>query len=75
MVVGAEMIFIVKTNTKLFFKETIDNLTKNFSVGSYLMLGRNPMVPGGRPLMATSYKYNGQKVISFIATYYSVSTK
>ena len=26
------------------------------------------MVPGGRPLIAIGYKYNAQKVISFIVT-------
>ena len=32
------------------------------------MLRRNPMVPGGRPLIAIGYKYNVRKVISFIVT-------
>ena len=33
------------------------------------------MVPGGRPLIAIGYKYNARKVLSFIVTDNSGSTK
>ena len=46
MDVGADMIVMVKINTKIFCKETIDNLTKDWTGESYLVLRINPMVPG-----------------------------
>ena len=48
----AELIGMVKTNTKGLCKETIEKLTKYWPGGSYLMLRSNPMVPGDRPLVA-----------------------
>ena len=66
MKVGAELISMVKANTKGFCKETIDKLTKNWPGGSYLVLRSNPMVPGDRPLSAIGYKYTAWKVLSFI---------
>ena len=68
MELGAKLIGMVKTNTKVFCKETIENLTKNCPGGSYPVLSSKPMVPGGRPLIAIGYKYNARKVISFIVT-------
>ena len=59
---------MVKTNTKLFFKDTIEGLTNNRPGGSYIVLRSNPMVPGERPVLAIGYKYNSQKVVSFFAT-------
>ena len=59
---------MVKTNTKVFCKETIEKLTKDWTEGSYLVLRIKPMVPGGRPLIAIGYKYNARKVLSFIVT-------
>ena len=66
--VGAEFIGMVKTNTKGFYKETIENLTKDWPGCYYLVLSINPMVPGDRPLIPIRYKYNVQKVIYFILT-------
>ena len=66
MEVGAELIVMVKTNTKGFCKDAIDKLTKYWPVGSYLMLRSKPMVPGDRTLIAIGYKYNAWKVLSFI---------
>ena len=57
MVIGAELIVMVKKNTKGFCKETIEKLTKDFPGGSYLMLRSKPMVPGNRPRIAIGYKY------------------
>ena len=68
MELGAELIGMVKTNTKGLCKETIEKLTKNWPGGSYLVLRSKPMVPGGRPCIAIGYKYNARKVISFIVT-------
>ena len=52
MELGAELIGMVKTNTKGFCKETNEKLTKDWPGGSYLVLRSKPMVPGGRPLIA-----------------------
>ena len=75
MELGAELIGMVKTNTKGFCKEIIEKLTKNWPGGSYLVLRSKPMVPGGRPLIAIGYKYNARKVLSFIVTDSAGSTK
>ena len=66
---GAELIGMVKTNTKGFYKDTIEKLTKDWNGGSYLVLRSKPMVPGNRPLIDIGYKYNAQKVLSFIVIY------
>ena len=68
MELGVELIGMVKTNTKGFCKDTIEKLTKDWPGGSYLVLRSKPMVPGGRPLISIGYKYNAQKVLSFIVT-------
>ena len=65
---GADMISMVKTNRKLFCKEAIENIPKEWLVISCLVLRRNPMVPGGRTLIAIGYKYNARKVLYFIVT-------
>ena len=62
------MVGMVKTNTKGFCKETIDNLTKDRTVGSYLLLRNKSMVPGDMPLFSIGYKYNMQKFLYFIVT-------
>ena len=66
MEVDADLIGMVKTNTRRFCKETIKNLTKDCPGGSYLLLMINPMVPGGRPIIAIGYKYNAWNVLYFI---------
>ena len=71
---GAELIGLVKTNTKGLCKDIIENLTKDWPGGSYLVLRRNHMVPGVRPLIDIGYKYNVQKFLSFIVTYNARST-
>ena len=65
---SAELIGIVKTNIKGFCREAIENLTKDWPGGPYLVLRSKPMVPGDRPLIAIGYKYNARKVLSFIVT-------
>ena len=51
MEVGADLIGMVKKNTKGFCKETIEKLTDDWPGGSYLVLRSKPMVPGYRPLI------------------------
>ena len=68
MEVGDESIGMVKKNTKIFCKETIEKLTKDWLGGSYLVLRSKPMVPADRPLIDIGYKYNARKVLSFIVT-------
>ena len=75
MELGAELIVMVKTNTKGFCKDTIEKLTKDWPVGSYLVLRSNPMVPRYGSIIAIIYKYNARKVLSFIVTDNSGSTK
>ena len=75
MELGAELIGMVKTNTKEFCKEKIEKLTKDWPGGSYLMLRSKPMVPGERPRISIGYKYNARKVLYFIVTYNAGSTK
>ena len=58
----------MKTNTKVFYKERIEKLTKYWPGGSYLVLRSKTMVPKDRPLISIGYKYNARKVISFIVT-------
>ena len=68
MEVGDELIGIVKTNTKGLCKDTIENLTKDWPGGPYLVLSNNLIVPVGRPIIYIGYNYNSQKVIYFIVT-------
>ena len=66
MDVGADLIGMVKIDTKGFCRYTIEKLTYYFPGGYYLMLRSNKMVPGRRPLVDIGYKYNVHKVHSFI---------
>ena len=75
MDVGADLIGMDKTNIKGFCREIIEKLTKDWPGCSYLLLRSKPMVPRGRPLIAIGYKYNGWKVLSFIVTDNTGSTK
>ena len=66
--IGVDLMGMVKTNTKGFFKATIEGSMKDWPGGSYIVLRSKPMVTGETPLLAISYKYNSGKVISFVAT-------
>ena len=68
MEIGAELIGMVKTNTKGFCKETIEKLTKDWPGGSYLVLRSKPMVPGYRLIISIGYNYNARKFLYFIVT-------
>ena len=68
MDVGANMVGIVKINTKGFCKDTIENLKKYWPRCSYLVLKRKSVVPRDRPLISIGCKYNTRKVLFFIST-------
>ena len=51
MEVGAEFIGMVKTNTKVFCKYTIENITKDWPGSSYLVFRSKPIVTGERTLI------------------------
>ena len=65
----------VKTSHKFFCLATLENLIKDWSVGSYLIVNITPIFPGGGPIMAIGYKYNYINVSGFIATEWSGSTE
>ena len=73
--VGADLIGIVKENTKVLCKYNIQKITDYWPGGSYLVLRSKPMVPRGRPLIYIGYKYNARKVIYFIVTKNSGTTQ
>ena len=54
MYIVADIIGMVKTNTKVFCKDAIKNLTNYWQGGSYLMLNRNSRVPVYRSTIAIS---------------------
>ena len=60
------MIGMVKTNTKGFCQETIDNIAKKWSGGSYLVLRSRHTIPQGTPLISIGYKHYTQNVIYLI---------
>ena len=68
MEVCADLICMVKTNTKLLFFDITENLTKYWTVVSYLLLSIKPMIPRARLLIAVHSKDNARKVLSFIVT-------
>ena len=47
---------ILKTNTKVFCKATIEGLTKDWPGGSNIVLRIKPMVTGERPLIGIGYR-------------------
>ena len=52
---GAKFIGMVKKNTKVLCKETIEKLIKYCPGVYYIVLRSKPMVTGGRPIIAISY--------------------
>ena len=69
------MIGMVKKNTKVFCKDTIDNLTKDWLGGSYLVLKRKYVVIVDRPITDIGYKYDTLKILYLISTEYTGITK
>ena len=68
MDVGEEIIGMVKTNTKGLWKDNVENMTKNWPGGSYLVLKRNIMVTGDRLIIYIGYKKNTGKVLYLVVT-------
>ena len=75
MGVDANMPVVVKTSTKIFYKDTFNNMTNYWAEGFYLSLKIKYMVPRERLLISIGCKYNYWEVISFIDTYGTGSTK
>ena len=71
MDVVTETIGMVKTNIKGFYKDTINILTRDCPVFSYLVLKIKSTVLSDRLLIYIGYKYNAPKVIFFITTEYT----
>ena len=63
--VGTDTMGMVKTNTKVFCKETIEKLANYWQGGSYLVLRSNHVVPRVRPIIAIAYKYNTEGSIFY----------
>ena len=68
MAAGVDYCGPAKTTHKGFYMATLETLITDWPVGSYLVINSTPRVPGGRPLLATGYKYNYKNVLEFIAT-------
>ena len=75
MDVGADIIGMVKINTKGFCKDITKNMKKYWTGGSYFVFRRNHMMPVDRLLTDIGYTSNYWKVLSFIATEGTGSTK
>ena len=69
------MVDMFKTNTKLFCKDAIEKLTKDWPGGSYLVLKRKYVLPRDRLIIAIGNQYNVGGVLSLIATEDTGSTK
>ena len=54
----ADIIGMVKTNTKLSCKDNIEKLKNYWPGDTYPVLNKKYMVPGNRPLISIGYKYN-----------------
>ena len=75
MDMGVDYWVPVKMSHKGFWQTTLEKLTKEWPVGSYIVMKSNPRVPGDRPLMAIWYKYYSRKVLGFISTEGAGSTE
>lgn len=73
---GHEWIGPVKTARKLFPKDEIEGIMKNWPGGSFLVLEEvYPQAGNEQPtLLAIGYKYNARKVLCFVATKNAGST-
>ena len=61
--IGFDLIGMVKTNTKGFFKATIEGLTKDWHDRSYKVFRTKNTMTGERLILAIGYKYNSRKVL------------
>ena len=62
MDVGVEIVGMVKP-IKIFFKDTIENLPKDYPGDYYLILKIKSLLPGERLLIAIGCRYNVRKVL------------
>ena len=58
---------MVKTNTKGFYKDPIDNLTKYWTGVYYIVLNRKSTMTGDRPIFDIGCKHNVRRVLYFIS--------
>jgi hypothetical protein len=70
---GHEVIAAVKSNHSRFPKAELEEKMKGYPSGSYLVL--ECTTPSGVKLLAIGYKYNGKKILLFVATKNAGSTK
>ena len=63
--IDVDLVGMVK-KIKVFCKAAIDNLTKDWPGGYYIVFSIKSMVPVERPLLAIGYKYNSRKVLFFL---------
>ena len=75
MVVAVKLIGMVRTNNEAFFRANIENLTRDWTGGSYLVLSLKTMVPRFRPQISLGCKYNTRKILSFVVTNNTGSTQ
>ena len=54
---------------KEFFLAMLEDLIKQWLVGSHLFMKGDPIVTGCRPLMAIGYRYIYQRLLGFISMY------
>ena len=75
MAAGVDYCGLAKKIHKGFCIATLENETKNFPGGSYLVMKSTPRVTGGIPLLTIGYKYNSRRVLRFITTEEDGSTE
>ena len=75
MDVGANLIILVKNSTIISFKDNIKNITKYLTKFYNMVLKRNSMVLGYRPLLSIGYNCRFWEVLSFITTDMNWSVK
>ena len=56
MTTGVDYYGPLKTNQRGFCLSPLENLMKDWLVGSYLVMRSTPIFPSGRPPMAIGYK-------------------
>ena len=56
--IGVDLIGMLRTNIKGFFKAKIEGLMKDWPGRYYIVLKSNPMVLGERSPLAIRYRYN-----------------
>ena len=66
--VGSDTNGIIKTDRKIFCRDTIEKFAKDSLEGSYIVFRSNPILSRGRPKISTGYMYKNQKVLSYIVT-------